>query len=76
MGVRKGTKVHPSSFDLVLTLKDKVGFTYEELADILGVTPSRVQQIVLHQRKNKGWEEDADVSSSYDTDEARRSVTA
>jgi DNA-directed RNA polymerase specialized sigma24 family protein len=76
MGVRKGTKVHPASFDLVLTLKDKVGFTYEELADILGVTPSRVQQIVLHQRKNKGWEEDADVSSGYDTDEARRSVTA
>jgi plasmid maintenance system antidote protein VapI len=51
MGVRKGTKVHPASFDLVCTLKDDVGFTYEELSNILGVTPSRVQQIVLHQRK-------------------------
>lgn len=75
MGVRKGTKVHPASFDLVLTLKDKVGFTYEELADILGVTPSRVQQIVLHQRKVKGGT-DADASSGYEPDEARRTATA
>lgn len=51
MGVRKGTKVHPASFDLVCTLKDEVGFTYDDLANILGVTPSRVQQIVLQQRK-------------------------
>lgn len=51
MGVRKGTKVHPASFDLVCTLKDEVGFTYEDLSNILGVTPSRVQQIVLQQRK-------------------------
>jgi plasmid maintenance system antidote protein VapI len=51
MTVRKGTKVHPATFDLVCTLKDQVGFTYDDLADILGVTPSRVQQIVLQQRK-------------------------
>lgn len=66
MTVRKGTKVHPASFDLVLTLKDTVGFTYEELADILGVTPSRVQQIVLHQRKVKGT--DVNTESSYSKD--------
>jgi len=51
MTVRKGTRVHPASFDLVLKLKDHWGFTYEDLSDLLEVTPSRVQQIVLHQRR-------------------------
>ena len=51
MTVRKGTKVHPASFEIVLKLKDRWGFTYEDLSDLLDVTPSRVQQIVLHQRK-------------------------
>jgi len=49
--VRKGTIVHPAAFDIVLKLKDGWGFTYEDLSHLLGVTPSRVQQIVLHQRK-------------------------
>jgi hypothetical protein len=70
MGVRKGTKVHPASFDLVLTLKDDVGFTYEELAEILGVTPSRVQQIVLHQRRMKRGEVDANTGSSNNKESA------
>lgn len=60
MTVRKGTKVHPATFNLVLRLKDQVGMTYEDIADLLGVTPSRVQQIVLHKRK----EQDADTESS------------
>lgn len=64
MTIRKGTKVHPASFDLVLTLKDEVGFTYDQLSEILGVTPSRVQQIVLHQRKVKGT--DVNASTSYE----------
>lgn len=64
MTIRKGTKVHPASFDLVLTLKDEVGFTYDQLSEILGVTPSRVQQIVLHQRKVK--ETDVNASTSYE----------
>lgn len=51
MSVRKGTVVHPASFDLVQKLKDEVGMTYEEIAHLTGVTSSRVQQIVLHQRK-------------------------
>jgi hypothetical protein len=51
MTVRKGTKVHPASFEIVLKLKDRWGFTYEDLSDLLDVTPSRVQQIVLHQRR-------------------------
>ena len=55
MTVRKGTIVHPAAFDIVLKLKDGWGFTYEDLSHLLGVTPSRVQQIVLHQRrKNVG----------------------
>lgn len=66
MGVRKGTKVHPATFDLVLKLKDKVGFTYDDLADLLEVTPSRVQQIVLHQRRTKRGEVDAYAGSSHD----------
>ena len=66
MKVRRGTKVHPASFDLVLTLKDEVGFTYDQLAEILGVTPSRVQQIVLHQRKVNGT--DVNSESSYAQD--------
>jgi len=49
--VRKGTIVHPAAFDIVLKLKDGWGFTYEDLSHLLGVTPSRVQQIVLHQRR-------------------------
>jgi hypothetical protein len=73
VGVRKGTKVHPASFDLVLTLKDNVGFTYDELAEILGVTPSRVQQIVLHQRKIRGGE-DANAGTG-DHDESPISTT-
>lgn len=51
MNVRKGTVVHPAAFDIVLKLKDGWGFTYEDLSHLLNVTPSRVQQIVLHQRK-------------------------
>jgi antitoxin component HigA of HigAB toxin-antitoxin module len=51
MTVRKGTKVHPATFELVRKLKDNWGLTYEDLSDLLDVTPSRVQQIVLHQRK-------------------------
>lgn len=51
MTVRKGTIVHPAAFDIVLKLKDGWGFTYEDLSHLLGVTPSRVQQIVLHQRR-------------------------
>lgn len=64
MKVRRGTKVHPASFDLVLTLKDEVGFTYDQLAEILGVTPSRVQQIVLHQRKVNGTDVNAQSSDN------------
>ena len=52
MRVRSGTKVHPASFGIVLRLKDEWGFTYSDLASLLEVTPSRVQQIVLHQRKS------------------------
>jgi cyanate lyase len=63
MSVRKGTKVHPASFDLVLKLKDRLGLTYEDLSDLLEVTPSRVQQIVLHQRKLEGMG-NANFSSS------------
>ena len=51
MMVRKGTMVHPASYGLVLKLKDHWGFTYDDLSGLLDVTPSRVQQIVLHQRK-------------------------
>jgi len=54
MVVRKGTKVHPATFGLVLRLKDRWGFTYDDLSDLLEVTPSRVQQIVLQQRKQTG----------------------
>jgi predicted transcriptional regulator len=63
MTVRKGTKVHPASFEIVLKLKDRWGFTYEDLSDLLDVTPSRVQQIVLHQRK-RGLDDVDSCSSS------------
>jgi len=63
MVVRKGTKVHPASFDIVLKLKDRWGFTYEDLSDLLDVTPSRVQQIVLHQRRKETSNVDIGASS-------------
>jgi hypothetical protein len=72
MGVRKGTKVHPASFDIVLNLKDEVGFTYDQISDILGVTPSRVQQIVLHQRKVR---EHANSGTSNNENTQERTVT-
>lgn len=59
MSVRKGTIVHPASFDLVLKLKDEVGMTYDEISHLTGVTPSRVQQIVLHQRKKGSGNDNA-----------------
>jgi hypothetical protein len=67
MSVRKGTKVHPASFEIVLKLKDRWGFTYEDLSDLLDVTPSRVQQIVLHQRK-RGLD---DVDSRSGSEQAK-----
>lgn len=54
MTVRRGTKVHPATFPLILKLKDQVGFTYDDLSDLLEVTPSRVQQIVLQERRKVG----------------------
>lgn len=63
MSVRKGTVVHPASFNLVLKLKDEVGMTYEEIAHLTGVTPSRIQQIVLHQRKRVGENDYSGTSS-------------
>jgi Mn-dependent DtxR family transcriptional regulator len=68
MTVRKGTKVHPASFEIVLKLKDRWGFTYDDLSDLLDVTPSRVQQIVLHQRK-KGLDDVDPRSGSEQTKE-------
>ena len=67
MTVRKGTKVHPASFEIVLKLKDCWGFTYEDLSDLLDVSSSRVQQIVLHQRK-KGLD---DVDSRSSSEQAK-----
>jgi len=67
MTVRKGTKVHPASFEIVLKLKDGWGFTYEDLSDLLDVTPSRVQQIVLHQRR-RGLD---DVDSRSSSEQAK-----
>jgi hypothetical protein len=67
MTVRKGTKVHPASFEIVLKLKDRWGFTYDDLSDLLDVTPSRVQQIVLHQRK-RGLD---DVDSRSSSEQAK-----
>jgi hypothetical protein len=67
MTVRKGTKVHPASFEIVLKLKDRWGFTYEDLSDLLDVTPSRVQQIVLHQRR-RGLD---DVDSRSSSEQAK-----
>jgi plasmid maintenance system antidote protein VapI len=51
MTVRRGTKVHPANFPLILKLKDQIGFTYDDLSDLLEVTPSRIQQIVLQERR-------------------------
>jgi hypothetical protein len=73
MVVRKGTKVHPAAFELVLKLKDGWGLTYEDLSHLLEVTPSRVQQIVLHQRR-KGVEH-VDDSASGGQDEERGGTT-
>ena len=75
MSVRKGTKVHPASFDLVLKLKDHLGLTYEDLSDLLEVTPSRVQQIVLHQRKLRE-SGNANFSSSSEQTEGRSAALA
>jgi alkylated DNA nucleotide flippase Atl1 len=72
--VRKGTIVHPAAFDIVLKLKDGWGFTYEDLSHLLGVTPSRVQQIVLHQRR-KG-QTDANHRTSGEQTKEWGSVTA
>jgi hypothetical protein len=74
MTVRKGTKVHPASFEIVLKLKDRWGFTYEDLSDLLDVTPSRVQQIVLHQRK-RGLD-DVDSRSSSEQAKEWSSITS
>lgn len=74
MTVRKGTIVHPAAFDIVLKLKDGWGFTYEDLSHLLGVTPSRVQQIVLHQRR-KGLD-NANHRTSGEQTENWGSVTA
>lgn len=62
--VRKGTKVHPAAFDIVLKLKDHWGWTYDDLSDLLDVTPSRVQQIVLFQRKRDRKQDDNSGPSS------------
>jgi hypothetical protein len=72
--VRKGTIVHPAAFDIVLKLKDGWGFTYEDLSHLLGVTPSRVQQIVLHQRR-KG-QTDANYRTSGEQTKEWGSVTS
>lgn len=74
MTVRKGTIVHPAAFDIVLKLKDGWGFTYEDLSHLLGVTPSRVQQIVLHQRR-KG-QTDANYRTGGEQTKEWGSVTA
>ena len=64
MTVRRGTKVHPANFPLILKLKDQVGFTYDDLSELLDVTPSRVQQIVLQERRKVTADVD-DSASSY-----------
>jgi len=64
MTVRRGTKVHPANFPLILKLKDQIGFTYDDLSDLLDVTPSRVQQIVLQERRKVTGNVD-DSPSSY-----------
>lgn len=61
MAAGKGPKVHPATFPVVLRLKDRWGLTYDDLGDLLEVTPSRVKQIVHHQRK---VEANADISAS------------
>jgi len=65
MTVRRGTKVHPAVFPLILKLKDQIGFTYDDLSDLLDVTPSRVQQIVLQERRKVGTYYVDDSSGSY-----------
>lgn len=67
MTVRKGTKVHPATFELVLKLKDELGFTYDDLSELTGVSPSRIQQIVLFQRKRGGQ---VDVNSGAGSQQA------
>lgn len=74
MTVRRGTKVHPAVFPLILKLKDQIGFTYDDLSDLLEVTPSRVQQIVLQERRKVGNHHVDDSPGSY-TKQKQRTVT-
>ena len=64
MNVRSGTKVHPASFDLIRKLKDYVGLTYEDIAKLCGVTPGRIQQIVLAERERYKNAYDSSSSST------------
>lgn len=63
-------KVHPGTWELITKLYDSHILGYEELAELLDCTPSRVQQIVLTTRKRlAGVNTGADTASSSEQDQ-------
>lgn len=59
-------KVHPGAYDLITDLYDNHILDYEALSALLGVSESRVQQIVLQTRRRRNAERGihADAASS------------
>lgn len=65
-------KIHPGTWDLITDLYDNHILGYEELAELLDCSPSRVQQIVLTTRKRRslvGVSASVDASPSGEQDE-------